>query len=147
MYKLVPKKRKNIFLKILGFIVACAVIKELIVVLLGPAPVSQQLADFAESVNKRCPMVIDSFTTLNNCAAFSDYRLHFNYQFNSMYKEEVDTIALFLNSREQMINRIKTDPALGVFKKNDLSLTASFYDKTGNYICGVAVSPKDYNGN
>lgn len=42
MYKLVPKKRKNIFLKILGFIAACAVIKELLVVLPGPAPRSSR---------------------------------------------------------------------------------------------------------
>ncbi len=38
MYKLVPTKKKNIFLKIVIFLVACAVIKEIIVVLFGPCP-------------------------------------------------------------------------------------------------------------
>src|SRR5687767_13681251 len=143
MYQLVPKKKKNIFLKIVIFLVACAAIKELIIVLFGPTPVSKQLDDFTNSINKRCPLVIDSATTLNNCLAGSGNRLHFNYQINTVNREEVDTVSLKLNYREEMINRMKTDPGLAVFKNNDVSLSASYYDKTGHYISNVAILPED----
>lgn len=143
MYQLTPIKKKNIFLKIVIVLVACAVIKELIVVLFGPAPVSKQLDDFTNSVNKRCPLVIDSATTLNNCSAGPGNLIHFNYQINLVNKEEVDTVSLFLKWREEMINRMNTDPSLAVFKKNEVSLSASYYDKTGHYICSVGISPED----
>lgn len=143
MYQLVPKKKKNIFLKIVVFLVACAVIKELIVVLFGPAPVGRQLDNLANSINKRCPLVVDSATTLNNCSAGSGNRLHFNYQINTVNKEEVDTVSLIVSCRKEMINRMKTDPSLAVLKNNDVSISASYYDKTGKYICSVAVLPRD----
>ena len=143
MYQLVPKKKKNIFVKILVFLVACAVIKELTVVLFGPAPVSKQLDDFANSINKRCPLVVDSTTTLNNCTAGSGNRLYFNYQVNSVNKEDVDTVSLIVNCREEMINKMKTDPGLTAFKKYDVSISAKYYDKTGKYICSVDVLPND----
>jgi len=143
MYQLVPKKKKSIFLKILVFLIACAAIKELIVVLFGPAPVSKQLDDFASSINKRCPLVVDSSTTLNNCSAGSGNRLYFNYQVNSVNKEEVDTALLIVSSRKEMINKMKTDPGLAGFKNNDVSISARYYDKTGKYICSVDVLPMD----
>jgi hypothetical protein len=146
MYQLVPTKKKNIFLKIVIFLVGCAVIKELIVVLFGPAPVSKQLDDFTNSINKRCPLVVDSATTLNNCSAGPGNILHFNYQISIVNKEEVDTVSLFLKWREEMINRMKTDPSLAVFKNNDISLSASYYDKTGHYICSVGISPENLKG-
>lgn len=143
MYQLVPKKKKNIFVKIIVFLVACAVIKELIVVLFGPAPVSKQLDNLANSINKRCPLVIDSSTTLNNCEAGSGNTLYFSYQNNSVNKDEVDTISLIVNSRKEMINRMKTDPSLAALKDNDVSMIAKYYDKASKYICSVVVTPTD----
>lgn len=143
MYQLVPKKKKHIFLKILGVLVACAIIKEFLSFLFAPAPVSKQLDDLANSINKRCPIVVDSTTVLNNCAAISGFRLHFNYQVNTVSKEEVDTVALIMGSRQEMITKLKTDPNMAVFKDNNLSLSATYYDKSGVYICSVAVVPSD----
>jgi hypothetical protein len=143
MYQLVPKKKKYIVLKIVGVLFACAIIKELLSLLFAPAPVSQQLHDFANSINKRCPIVIDSTTVLNNCAAISGYRLHFNYQINTVSKEDVDTVALIMGARQEMITKLKTDPNMVVFKNNDLSISATYYDKTGAYICSAAVVPSD----
>jgi len=146
MYQLVPKKKKSIFLKIVIFLIACAVIKELIIVFFGPAPVSKQLDDVANTINKRCPLIVDSTTTLNNCSAGSGNKLCFSYQLNSVNKEDVDTISLVANSRRDMINKMKTDPALAVFKKNDISISARYYDKTGRYVCCAEVLPMDLNG-
>jgi hypothetical protein len=142
MYQLVPKK-KNLFLKILGFIVALAVIKELFVFLFAPAPISQQLDDFASSINKRCPMVLDSTTTLNNCLAVTGDKLYFNYQFNAVNKDEVDATFLQATNKETIINKIKTDPSFAFIKNNNISISASYYDKAGNFICKVSVLPKD----
>lgn len=144
MYQLVKKKKKNIFLIILVFILGSAVLKEVLTVAFGPPPVSKQLDDLAASVNKRCPILIDSNTTLTNCLAINGHRLHFNYKFNSVIKEEVDTLTLAAISRQEMINRIKTNPDFRMFKQNDLSVSASFYDVTGVYICGAAIAPADY---
>lgn len=143
MYQLVPKKKKNIVLKIVLFLVACGIIKELLSFILAPAPVSAQLDDLANSINKRCPIVVDSTTVLNNCSAISGFRLHFNYQVNTVSKEEVDTVALITACRQDMITKLKTDPNMAPFKDNKLSLSASYYDKAGVYICSVAVVPGD----
>lgn len=143
MYQLVRKKKRNIFLKIIGVLVACAVIKELLLVLFGPASVSRQLDDFANSVNKRCPLVVDSITRLINCSAGNGDKLHLNYQITTVDKEEVDSVSMMINCREAMINSIKTDPSMAIFKQQNISLSASYYDKTGKYICGVTVLPSD----
>lgn len=146
MSQLVPTKKKNIFLKIVIFLVACGFIKELIVINFGPASVSKQLDDFTNSFNKRCPLVIDSATILTNCSALPGNTVHFNYQINIVNKEEVDTVLVLLKWREEMINRMNTDPSLAVFKKNDVSFSASYYDVAGHYICGVGISPNDLKG-
>ncbi len=41
---------------------------------------------------------------------------------------------------------MKTDLKLAAFKNNDVSLSASYYDKTGRYICSVGISPRDLKG-
>ncbi|WEK37189.1 MAG: hypothetical protein P0Y53_06725 [Candidatus Pseudobacter hemicellulosilyticus] len=143
MYQLVPKKKKSIVLRIVIFLVACAVIKEGLTIIFSPAPVSQQLDKVASNINKRCPLVVDSMITLTNCVATSDYRLHYNYQLTTLYKEDVDTVSMIFSARENMINILKTDPNLAVFKKHDISVSASYYDKTGVYVCGVAVLPQE----
>jgi hypothetical protein len=144
MYQLVKKNKKSILVKLLIFLVVASLIREAIRINTAPPPISQQLNDFVNSLNKRCPMIIDSTLILNNCVAIAGNRLHFNYQASKLSKDEVDTVSLMLDNRQQIINGIRTNPDMAVFKQNELYLTATYYDKTGNYICGVAVTPADY---
>ncbi len=82
-------------------------------------------------------MVIDSATTLNNCTAIAGFRLHFSYQFNTVSKEEVDTVSLMVNCRREMINKINTDPSLSVFKKKSWPFQRLIMIKSGIIFVGL----------
>jgi hypothetical protein len=142
MQQLTKKSKRTTILGIIGVVVIGALLKE------GfsnhsKASVGTQLDQFAITVNKRCPMVIDSTVTLTNCMAILDNRLHFNYQLTQMDKEQVDTVALIVDARQEMINRLKTNPDAAFLKNNEINLTATYHDRTGKYICGVVVIPAD----
>lgn len=144
MYQLVKKKKRNVVITIILILVATAAAKELLTVIFSPPPVGQQLDELANSINKRCPLVVDSSTTLLNCSAMVGDRLHFNYRVETdAAKEDLDTIGFKISYREEMINRIKTDPSLAPFKNNAVSLSATFYNQAGTYLCSIGIVPSD----
>ena len=142
MYQLVSKKKKTILLGIVGLLLIFSLTKEFFSALNAPTPVSKQIDEFAKSIAERCPLVVDSITTLRNCAASSGNKILLNYQL-SIDKEGIDTVSLISNCREEMLNRIKTDPSMAFFKDNEVAFNVSYYDIAGNYICRIIVSTND----
>lgn len=145
MYQLVPKKKKYIVLKIIGVLFACAFIKEILVVLFAAPPVSEQLDSMVSKMNERCPMVIDSMTTLANFGALNGNTLIVNYRLNTA-KAAIDAAEAEAANKEYIINQIKTNPSLAFIKTNKLSLFATYYDSVGVFVLNISITPKDING-
>ena len=143
MYQLTPKKRHpllNVALVVFGL----SITTEILRVVFQQPSIDEQLVKTAEEVNKHCPMVIDSVTQLDNMMALPNHKLQYNYTFYKNDKADIDTIVLKNNMKESLINKLKTDSKLTNFKENNVLIAASFYDKSGNYVCNLFVTPDEY---
>lgn len=100
--------------------------------------------DTAKEINKHCPIMVDSLTRLDNSIATSDNKLQFNYTFVKNNRSEIDTSILKSSMTTSFTNKLKTDPKFKGFRQKGISISASFYDSSGNYVCDVFVDPQRF---
>ena len=142
MYQLT--KKRNPVLKFLGFLLAISITLELLKAIFGSPTIDEQMMNTAKEINKNCPIMVDSITRLDNTLALPNDKFQFNYTFIKNDKADVDTAFFQTNMKQSIINSLTTDPKFKIFKENDISLSATFYDSTGKYICNIFVNPYEY---
>ena len=143
MYQLVKKKRSP-FVNLLLFLLALSITTEVLKLIFQPPPFNDQLMDIAKQVNKKCPIMVDSTTRLDNIMAAPGNEFMYNYTFVKINKQDVDTVAFKKEERQELINKIKTNPSLAAFKDNNVTIKATFSDDSGIYVCRVVVLPDEY---
>ncbi len=105
---------------------------------------SDELIELANNINEHAPVVIDSTTRFDNMVALSDYKLQYNYTLLQVVKSDVDTAVLFSTGKEYMLNMMKSNPQVSVFKKNGIDIWASYSDKNGVYIGTVKLPASEF---
>jgi hypothetical protein len=144
MYQL-TKKKQPLALKVLIFVVVCAIVTELLRVVFRTPTVKESLSQAASNLNKRCPIMIDSLTRLNNVIATNGLFV-LNYTLVTISKDqELDTIGFKQTMKTEIANVARTNPLFKDFREEKMTLQAMYSDKVGNYLCSVLVSPEDYN--
>ena len=142
MYQLTQKRSP--ILKFLGFLLAISITAELLKVIFQGPSINEQLMDTAKEINKHCPIMVDSLTRLDNSIATLDNKLQFNYTFIKTDKVDIDTSNLKSSMTSSFINKLTTDPKFKDFIQNDIAISATFYDKSGNYVCNLFIEPKQF---
>lgn len=105
--------------------------------------VASQMAAMASEFNKSCPMTVDSQTRLDNAFVASDNVFQYNYTLINLIKEQIDLPTLY-GAKPEIINDVKTNPALKFFRENNITLRYSYKDKTGQFVALIEVAPTDY---
>jgi hypothetical protein len=141
MYQL-TKKRNSIW-KFLGFLLAISITAELLKVIFQRPSINELLMDKAKEINSHCPIMFDSLTRLDNSMATSDNKLQLNYTFIKTDKADIDTLVLKNDMSTSVIAKLNTDPKFKNFKQDNITIEATFYDKSGNYVCNLVIIPND----
>ena len=97
----------------------------------------------ANEINKRCPMMVDSITRLDNSVALTNNVFQFNYTINNADKSNYDTIALQNGVRSSALNALKTDPKYKIYRDNNITLSFVYHDKNGSYLCSIFMNAND----
>lgn len=104
----------------------------------------KQLAEFANEFNKTCPMNIDEYTTLKNVVALPDKTIQYNYILVGIKKAEVklDTVKkyVFLG----VLQNVKTNPDMKLFRDNKITLNYCYSDENGEFVTKYVVRPEMY---
>jgi len=143
MKKRVKPKGKWDLKTFLGFAVGFIIMFIVTQSLFRPS-VDKQLADFANEFNKTCPINVDQYTTLKNVMALPDKTLQYNYILVGVSKAEVkiDTIKKYVFP--QVLQTVKTNPAMKLFRDNKITLHYSYSDQNGEFVTQYIIKPEMY---
>jgi hypothetical protein len=138
------KKNKNT----LGIIVGVAV--GLIVYFLVKQFVFAQpsfdkvMMEAASKINESCPIMVDQDTRLDNVTALPDNVLQYNYTLLRLEKKSTDVKALEDYMQPVLLNNVKTNPDLKMYRDNETTMAYNYKDKNGEYITTISISANQY---
>ncbi|PJZ45834.1 hypothetical protein [Leptospira brenneri] len=102
------------------------------------------LQSTANDINRNCPQTIDKDTRLDNVAVFPNKRFQYNYSVIAYSASEIDIQVLEKNLYPVILNSIKSNPDMKLFRDHDVTLVYSYRDRMGNYIFSMEFKPSDY---
>ena len=138
------KDKKKFDLKaFIGFMVAFIIMFFVTQSLFKPS-IDTQLAEFADEFNKTCPMTIDQYTSLKNVVALPNKTIQYNYVLTGISKAEVqlDTVKKYLFPG--VLQNVKTNPGMKLFRDNKVTLNYYYADKNGEFVTEYVVKPAMY---
>ncbi len=98
----------------------------------------------ASELNKSCPLMVDGVTRLDNAVALTDNVLQYNYTLVNITKDQIDVEQMKKNMTPVIMNNIKTNPALKVFRDNRVTMAYTYSDKKGVFIFSMKFKYDDY---
>jgi hypothetical protein len=136
-----PKRDYKKLLGIIVGVITCFIIQQLFF----KAPsFDKAMMDVASELNKSCPIMVDSETRLDNTVALPNNAFQYNYTLINLDKSEViiDTVKKYLEPG--IINNVKTNPDLKIYRDNKTTMIYYYKDKNGEFVYKLSVTPDMY---
>ncbi len=106
--------------------------------------IDSKLVDFSNEFNKNCPMNIDQFTRINNTVVLPNKTIQYNYTLLGISQADVQYDIFEETLFPRLLETVKTNPDLKLFRDNDVSLKYYYADEAGTFITSYTVTPKMY---
>lgn len=136
------KKQKTIK-TLVGLIIGLGVMLVVQQVIFKPST-DQIMLDLAVEMNKACPMMVDDEIRLDNVVAMPGNVFQYNYTLIKIEEVTADIDELTSYLKSSIVNDIKTNPALQIYRDNHTTMTYNYRDKDGKSLTVISVSPDDY---
>lgn len=103
-----------------------------------------ELKDAAIQLNRQTPMKIDEYTRLDSASAKGRTNFIYYYTLVDREKSEVnpDTVNKYI--RPGIIEGVKNNPGLKVYRDNKITMDYRYYDKNGTFVLEISVPPSLY---
>ena len=140
----VAKPKKKLDTKTLIGIVVGVVVGLFVTQSLFKPSIDKQLSEIASEMNKTCPMNVDENTTLKNVVALPNKTVQYNYILVGITKAEVkiDTVKKYVFPG--ILQNVKTNPGMKLFRDNKVTLNYYYSDKNGEFVTEYIVKPEMY---
>jgi hypothetical protein len=140
--KKAPKQEKKFSFKtILGFIIGFVIMFFVSRQVFGSPSMDKQLVEIANQLNKTCPMRVDQYTTLKNVVALPNKTLQYNY---ILTKSQVNTDDAKKSFFPTILENVRTNPDMKLFRDNEVTLKYYYSDKSGEYVMEYKILPEMY---
>jgi hypothetical protein len=106
--------------------------------------VDKNLQQVADKINKMLPTMVDDLTRVDSVKAVPDSIFQYYSTLTNSSKKEINISALQESKELELIKEMKTAEQFKVFYKNNVTLEYIYYDKNGEYITTIMVTPKKY---
>lgn len=108
---------------------------------------SQLMVTDANELNSQCPMMVDKETRLDNAQPMvKDNTIRYNYTLvNREKKFFTDLPKVKERMTPSLINIVKTNPSLEIYRQHQTTLEYYYKDKNGEFLFSVPVTPDLYN--
>jgi hypothetical protein len=103
------------------------------------------LKSTAKEINKSCPYMIDKDTRLDNVTVFPGNTFQYNYTLVTLRKSDLNIDYIKNKFEPQIINGVKSNPDLKVFRDCKTTIVFNYNDKEGTFIYRITVTPDLYN--
>ena|SRR5688572_23902767 len=139
----IPQKKKNIgvIVGVATFLVVSVVVQQLF---FKPATFDKAMMEAASELNKSCPLMVDQDTRLDNAAAMPGNVFQYNYTLVNYDQSEIvpDTLKKYLEPG--IINTIRTNPDMKIYRDNNVTIAYQYKDKNGVFLLKILVKPDQY---
>jgi len=144
MYELVKQKSTGfrIVLGIIIFAFITAVLK--IAFYKSPTTLNDDMIKVANEINSHAPIIIDSTMRFDRVNSIPGNIFQYNYTLLTLEKSQIDTTLLNTSGRQSMIEQLKQDPNISIFRENHIVLQSRYSDKNGKYVATVSIPPTEY---
>lgn len=144
MYELTKQKSRGywIIVGIIVFAFITAVLK--MAFRESPSTLNDDLVKAANEINAHAPIIVDSTMRLDRVNALPGGILEYNYTLLTLERSQIDTGLLKSLYREDIINKMKTDPKAEMFRENKITIRSKYIDKNGQDIITLSIYPNEY---
>ena len=98
----------------------------------------------ASEINKTCPIMVDQHTQLDNAVAMPNNVFQYNYTLVNVTKEEMNVDTFIKYVEPGIINGIKTNPDMKIYRDNKTTMAYYYKDKNGEFVHKLSVTPDLY---
>jgi hypothetical protein len=102
------------------------------------------LMQTASEMNKNCPFMIDQETQLDNTHALPNNVFQYNYTLINLEKQNVDIDQIKSYLEPKILNNVKSDPNMKVFREKEVTINYNYKDKHGDFILLISATPEKY---
>ena len=106
--------------------------------------VKQQLIAASNNVNSMCPFMVDAYTRLDNSVPIGHKAFQYNYTLIDINPEEIDIESFKRNMEYVLTKKIKTEPDLEFFRRNNVTMIYRYNDINGTFISQIEIGPDEY---
>lgn len=109
-----------------------------------PVSLDKAMMEAASELNKTCPIMVDQDTRLDNAVALPGNIFQYNYTLVNLYNSEVNIDTVKKYFEPGIINNVKTNPDLKVYRDNKVTMAYYYKDKNGEFVLKISVTPDMY---
>lgn len=104
--------------------------------------IESKLQAIAAETNKDCPKTLDQWTRLDKCVAVGSS--NFEYHLTILQVVISDTTTFQTQLKPQLLEVLKTNPDLKIFRDNGITVKYIYNDQNGKYIFSTIITPQEY---
>lgn len=109
-----------------------------------PESFDKVMMQVASEINQSCPIMIDRDTRLDNTLAMPSNVFKYNYTLVNLEKSDIDIDGLRDYLEPIILNTIKTNPEMEVFRDHKTTLSYNYRDKNGVFILKLDITSEQY---
>lgn len=104
----------------------------------------KELKKVAVEINKQSPIQVDHLTRLDSASSKGKTNLIYYYTLLETERSEVnfDTVNKYI--RSGIIENLKINPDVQVFRDNNVTLDYNYFDRNGEFVTEISVTPDLY---
>lgn len=135
------KKTLGIVVSVIAFALSYFAVQQLF---FKPPTFDNTLMQAASELNKKCPVMVDNATRLDNAEALPGNIFQYNYTIVTRNKAEINIEDVRKSIEPGIINGIKTSPPLKLFRDNKVTMVYNYKDKMGVFLFTLSIAPDKY---
>ncbi len=135
---------KNIFGSVVGIIAFGLAYFFVQQVFFNPPSFDKIMMNAASELNESCPIMVDQYTRLDNAVALPENIFQYNYTLVDMTKAEVNPDTVRKYFEPGIINNVKSNPDLKIYRDNKTTMVYNYRDKNGEFVVKFSVTPELY---
>lgn len=104
----------------------------------------KMLMKVASELNESCPMMVDGETRLDNAITLPEKIFQYNYTLVNLPIDSIDIQGFVDYMRPQILNNVKTNPDLKLFRENEVTMSYYYKDSKGTFVSKIIITPDQY---
>ncbi len=113
----------------------------------APPSFDKVMMQAASEINESCPIMVDQDTRLDNAIALPENILQYNYTLVNWVKDSVDLKAFEDYMQPMILNNVKTNPDLKIYRDNKTTMGYNYKDMNGEFITKISITADQYSDN